>query len=61
MKIVGKIDREFIYSFDKEYDHILVKNKFSNFVKNYFIERNEENNEILSLVSYTPRLQLLQK
>jgi hypothetical protein len=61
LKVVGKIDREFIYSFDKDYEHILVRNKYSNYVKEYFSERNDEENEILGLVSYTPRLQLLQK
>lgn len=28
LKIVGKIDREFIYSFDKEYEHIMLRRNF---------------------------------
>lgn len=33
LKIVGKIDREFIYPFDKEYEHILERKNFIRYVE----------------------------
>ena len=58
---MGKIDREFIYSFDKQYEHILLRKNFVKYVENKIDSKNGENRELEDLITFTPRQQLFQQ
>ena len=58
---MGKIDREFIYSFDKQYEHILLRKNFVKYVENKIDSKNGENTELEDLITFTPRQQLFQQ
>ena len=58
---MGKIDREFIYSFDKQYEHILLRKNFVKHVENKIDSKNGENRELEDLITFTPRQQLFQQ
>ena len=61
LKIVGKIDREFIYAFDKEYEHILQRKNFVKYVEDKIQETEHEHRDFDDLITFTPRQILYQK
>lgn len=61
MKIVGKIDREFIYAFDREYEHILLRKKFMTHVENKINDTKVEYRDLDDLITFTPRQYLFQQ
>lgn len=61
LKIVGKIDREFIYAFDKEYEHILIRKKFMTHVENKIQDPKVDNRDLEDLITIIPRQYLFQQ
>jgi len=61
LKIVGKIDREFIYAFDKEYEHILLRKKFLNHIEKKIEDKKIDNRDLEDLITFTPRQYLFQE
>jgi hypothetical protein len=52
---VGKIDRQFIYLFDKEYEHILQRKNFVDFVTKKIQDCKHDNKELEDLITVSPR------
>jgi hypothetical protein len=57
---VGKIDREFIYSFDKEYEHILYRKHYLKYVTDKIYSKKYDNTDLEDLIANTPRQNLFQ-
>jgi hypothetical protein len=61
LKIVGKIDRELIYSIDKDYEHILVRKRLQNFMFKEKETRLKKADWIGNLISVQPRQDVMQR
>ncbi len=55
LRIVGKIDRQFIYLFDKDYEHILQRKNFTDYVMQKIEDKKNDHRELEDLVAYSPR------
>lgn len=52
---MGKIDRQHIYLFDREYEHILVRKNFVDYVNEKIDHPAHDNREYEDLIAVTPR------
>ena len=52
---MGKIDRQFIYLFDKDYEHILQRKNFVDYVSQKIEDERRDNRELEDLISVSPR------